>query len=77
MKRRTDPLTEKVEIMDKRIPIECLCPHCLSANQIKEQDLKNHQRKTVGCAGCQANFEIIIAKGLSGTHNVIVEDISR
>ena len=62
--------------MDSNTKMDFLCPHCKYANQSRLDCLPASQPQSVECNRCLRKFEIIVAKGLNGDHNVIVDDLA-
>lgn len=55
--------------------IEFLCPHCMITNShiLIEKEQQNIEIN-VRCSSCFKPFEIIVAEGIDGKNNAVVND---
>ena len=55
--------------------IEFLCPHCMVTNNLIHTDKEQQNTEIkVRCSACIKVFEIIIADGIDGKTNAVVND---
>lgn len=55
--------------------IEFLCPHCMVTNSHIEIDKEQQNIEIkVRCSSCFRYFEIIVAEGIGGKSNAVVND---